>query len=109
MIWIITPNEDEFTTLTDELSVNKISYKIFNSVSETFLQLATNAPDGIIIDADQSEIPCLEFCHKVKSTSSDKRIIIFVLSGSESESFEVSVFEAGAEEFIIKPIREKAL
>jgi two-component system alkaline phosphatase synthesis response regulator PhoP len=109
MIWIISNNRNEFISLTKELLANKITYKIFSSVTDTFNHLNSDVPEGIIIDADDSEMSCLEFCHKIKSISSNKKVILFILSGSQSESFEVSVFEAGADEFIIKPIREKAL
>ena len=109
MLWLISNNRNEFNGLVEELSSIGLKYSFFLKISDSLNQLNRETPEGIIIDADQSEILCFEFCHKIKSMSHLKKIKLIVISSNVSESMEEAVFDNGADEFVTKPIKQKAM
>ena len=109
MLWLISNNRNEFNGLVDELTALGFKYTFFSKISDALNQLKKETPEGILIDADESEILCFEFCHQIKSLSHLKKTKLIVISSNDSESMEMSVFDTGADEFIIKPFRQKAL
>lgn len=109
MLWLISNNRNEFTGLVTELSAKGFNYSFFLKISDALIQLNKETPEGIIIDADQSEILCFEFCHKIKSLSHLKKTKLIVISSNSSESMEEAVFDIGADEFVTKPIKQKAM
>ncbi len=108
MLWLISDKKEEFDSLKNELSSGGFEFFMLR-ISEAFNRLNKETPEGILLDSDNSEISCFEFCHKIKSSSLLKKIKIIVISSNNSESMEEAVFDAGADEFVIKPIRQKAL
>ena len=69
MLWLISNNRDEFNGLVDELTALGFKYSFFSKISDALNQLKKETPEGILIDADESEILCFEFCHQIKSLS----------------------------------------
>ena len=109
MLWLISNNKNDFDGLIGELSSKGIKYSYFLKISDALNQLNKETPEGIILDADQCEILCFEFCHKIKSLSHLKKTKLIVISSNYSESMEEAVFDAGADEFVTKPIKQKAM
>ena len=109
MLWLISNNKIEFNGLIGELSANGFKYTFFSKISHAFNKLNKETPDGIIIDADESEILCLEFCHKIKSLAHLKKTKLIVISSNVTESMEMEVFDNGADEFVTKPLKQKAM
>ncbi len=109
MFWFITENRSELEALIDEFVSKGNHTREFTNVSEALKSLKEEIPEGILIDADGSEMPCLEFCHKIKSLPDYKKIILIVVSSSNSEAIEEAMFDAGADEFVTRPIRHLAL
>ena len=109
MFWIITEKKEEFRGLSENLIFNGFNCVMFKKISDAITQLNSQIPDGILLDSDHSEIFCFEFCHKIKSSPALKKIKLFIVSSNILESMEEASFDAGADEFIIKPIRQKAL
>ena len=109
MLWLISNNKNDFDGLISELSSKGIKYSYFLKISDALNQLNKETPEGILVDADQSEILCFEFCHKIKSLSHLKKTKLIVISSNYSESMEEAVFDAGADEFVTKPIKQKAM
>ena len=108
MIWLIGEKKDDFNGLMDELSSSSYKYKWFEKISDTFNMLNHDLAEGIVIDADHSEISCFEFCHRIKSTGNLRKTRLIVISANPEESMEISAFKAGADEFVAKPLRRKA-
>jgi len=106
-LWLVGQAAPEHEPLLDELSHFSYAVDQYKNLSEALQRLSSNPPEGILIDADQMEIPCIEFCHQVKSMRKNKTVLI-VMSSNVSESMEVSVFDAGADEFVQKPVKTKA-
>lgn len=76
--------------------------------SEAFTLLLSYKPEVIILDASGNEISALEICSVVKSMNSLKGSIVIILSNRKDELMEISSFNAGAEDFVIYPIRANA-
>ena len=109
MLWIVSDKKNDLTSFADDLSSHGYAWKWFTKIADAVNGLLHETPEGILIDADQVEISCFEFCHKIKSDSVLKKTRLIVLSANNSETMEVSAFESGADEFVSKPIRNKAL
>ena len=63
MLWLISENKSDFEGLIEELNSNGYKFEWFVKISEAFNRLKIESPEGILIDADHSEISCFEFCH----------------------------------------------
>lgn len=109
MFWFISEKKGELEILTEEFSMKGYHIIAFNKISDALAKINNEIPEVILIDADKSEIPCLEFCHKVKSNPEFQKVLVIVISSSVSEAIEEAMFDAGADEFASKPIRQRAL
>jgi two-component system alkaline phosphatase synthesis response regulator PhoP len=70
----------------------------------------TPPPQIILIDTENSrELAALEFCYFIKSNPNFIHSRIFILSSHPEEFAEVAAFDAGADDFIRKPLKVKSL
>jgi two-component system alkaline phosphatase synthesis response regulator PhoP len=106
MFWYVGDNNNETEMLMDEIARRHITVVHFSKITDALEHLKNEIPEGILIDADQKEISCVEFCHKIKSSPAFKKIVLIVISGSES--IEEILFDAGVDEFVSKPLRQQA-
>jgi two-component system alkaline phosphatase synthesis response regulator PhoP len=109
MYWFICDKKGDLEILLEEFSLKGFHVAAFDKISEALAELNNHIPDAILIDADKSEIPCLEFCHKLKSNTEFQKVLLIVISSNVSEAIEEAMFDAGADEFVTKPIRKGAL
>ena len=109
MLWLIGEKKEEFSALSNELISEGFTCLFFKRISESLNFLNKETPEAIIINANHNEISCFEFCHRIKSSSHLKKIKLIILSSNNSEVMEEAVFDAGADEFVVMPIRPKAL
>jgi two-component system alkaline phosphatase synthesis response regulator PhoP len=108
MFWYVGDKNQEAELLMAEIAMKRITVVHFSKIADAFEHLKNEVPEGILIDADQREISSVEFCHKVKSSSAYKQIVLIVVSSDHSESIEEILFDAGVDEFVFKPIRHQA-
>jgi len=67
-------------------------------------------PQVILIDTENNrELAALEFCYFIKSNPNFIHSRIFILSPHTEEFAEVAAFDAGADDFIQKPLKVKSL
>ena len=64
-------------------------------------------PSLILLDIMMPEMDGITLCRELRSLLSKKTRIVF-LTARDEEYSEVAGFEAGADDFIIKPIKAKA-
>jgi putative two-component system response regulator len=63
----------------------------------------------ILLDLRAPEIGAANFCREVRNSPAMKFLQIFVLAESDSLDAEVGAIEAGANEFLVAPLRDRAL
>jgi len=68
------------------------------------------SPQVVLIDSESHrELAALEFCYFIKSNPKFTHSKTFILSDHAEEFAEVAAFDAGADDFIHKPVRLKSL
>jgi putative two-component system response regulator len=80
-----------------------------SSTSEGLSILARQPIDLILLDLRAPEIGAANFCREVRNSPASKFLPIFVLAESDSLEAEVGAIEAGANEFLVAPLRDRAL
>ena len=68
-----------------------------------------NHPDAIVADLNMPEVNGMEFIHTVRKSMMYDDIPIVVLSSEEESSKRIECFEAGADDFLIKPFNPTEL
>lgn len=109
MLWLVSERVNEYADLMSELTANSMAYEKYVKISEITRRLSNTSPEAIVIDSDHSEVMCSEFCSRIKSSYAHRKIRIIVISGDTSEKMEELIFDAGADEFVLKPYRVRAL
>lgn len=66
-------------------------------------------PDLIILDIMMPKMDGVETCRRVREMENGKNIFIIFLTARSEEFTEIAGFDAGADDFIAKPIRPRAL
>ncbi|BAV10244.1 Response regulator receiver domain-containing protein [Filimonas lacunae] len=93
----------KFLSKTFELNV-------FGSAADALSFLHQGSiPDIIISDLNIPEISGLELLKQVKSSGFFKDIPVVMLSGEDNSETRIKCYEAGAEDYIVKPFSPKEL
>ena len=66
-------------------------------------------PDLILLDMMMPEMDGVETCEKIRSLDSTKEIAIAFLTAQGEDYSQIAGFEAGADDYILKPIKPKVL
>lgn len=66
-------------------------------------------PDLIILDVMMPEMDGIETCHEIRNTDSLKNTLIAFLSARGEDYSQVAGFDAGADDYITKPIKPRLL
>ncbi len=80
-----------------------------SSTSEGLSILARHSIDLVLLDLRAPEIGAANFCREVRNSPAMKFLQLFVLAESDSLDAEVGAIEAGANEFLVAPLRDRAL
>ena len=80
-----------------------------SSTSEGLSILGKEQIDLILVDSRAPELGAANFCREVRKSSAMKFLQIFVVAETENLESEVSAIEAGANEFLVAPLRDRAL
>jgi putative two-component system response regulator len=88
-----------------------IAGKIYeaSSTSEGLSILGRESIDLVLLDLRAPELGAANFCREVRNSPAMKFLQIFVVAESENLESEVSAIEAGANEFLVAPLRDRAL
>ncbi|MBI4347060.1 MAG: response regulator transcription factor [Elusimicrobia bacterium] len=71
---------------------------------------AQDKPDLIVLDMNLPGLSGLEVCRKLKAEASTRHIPVLVLTGEARETdMRVASLDAGAEDYLFKPLGGKAL
>jgi diguanylate cyclase (GGDEF)-like protein len=66
--------------------------------------LTENVPDAVILDLNLPDIDGFEVCKRIKAEPRTHNIPVIVLTSLEQSGFEIMAIEAGADDFIAKPV-----
>lgn len=77
--------------------------------TETLEKFKEKAPDLFILDIGIPEIDGLELCRKIRHSQAGVSIPVIIVSSEDSESMITRGMEAGADDYILKPINANIL
>ena len=77
-----------------------------NNSEDGLRMIAEESPDAITLDLMMPDINGLEMCKQIRSIS---RIPILVLSAINDPAMVASILDAGADDFIVKPVPSAVL
>ncbi len=80
-----------------------------SSTSEGLSILGKQSIDLVLLDLRAPELGAANFCREIRNFPAMKFLQIFVIAESENLESEVGVIEAGANEFLVAPLRDRAL
>ena len=66
-------------------------------------------PDLIVLDVMMPEMDGIETCHELRNTEGLKEVLIVFLSARGEDYSQVAGFDAGADDYITKPIKPRLL
>jgi two-component system alkaline phosphatase synthesis response regulator PhoP len=92
-------------------NISKEGYKVFTAINglEAFEMVKKISPDLVLLDLMMPVLDGIEACQMIREEKSiNQPIIAFLTSRSEDYS-QVAGFEAGADDYISKPIRPRLL
>lgn len=61
-------------------------------------------PDAILLDLNLPDIDGFELCKRIKRDPKTRNIPVLVMTGMDQPGFEIMAIEAGADDFIAKPV-----
>lgn len=104
---LVVDDETPITTLLQEW-LELAGYKVITALDglSGWQAFFTYRPDLAIIDLIMPGISGLELCRRIREVS---RIPIIILSVKEAELDKVQGLEAGADDYLVKPVGEKEL
>ncbi len=71
---------------------------------EALRQFSDNVPDLVLLDLGLPDMPGLDVCYSMKHHPFAKYVPVLILTGSERRGDLIDAFEAGADDYIIKPV-----
>jgi len=95
--------------LTKMLSSDKYETETASSGFEAGARVVRFKPDLIILDLIMPEMSGFEVCRQIKKDSETSHIKILVLTGYDSKENRDRIMEAGADDYMIKPVGKDVL
>ncbi len=108
-ILIVDDDKDILTFLSYNL--RKEGYRIFTATDgeEAIAQVKKIQPSLILLDVMMPVLDGIEACRLIRSMRLNEQPIIAMLTARSEEYSEIAGFEAGADDYINKPIRPRLL
>ncbi len=104
---------DDDRDILEFLSYNlkKEGFEVFKAENgKTGLELAIKEiPDLILLDVMMPEMDGIETCYQIKEKPELKNVIVAFLTARNEDYSEISGLEAGADDYISKPVRPRVL
>ena len=104
---------DDESDILDFLSYNlrAVDYKVMvASNGEEGIRIANEfEPDLILLDMMMPEMDGIETCEKIRESEKLKTVMIAFLTARGEDFSQIAGFDAGADDYILKPIKPKVL
>jgi len=85
------------------------SVKTASTGKEAIELILVEKPQIMILDLTMPEMPGDEICRIIKNDPLLREIIIIILSGTSSVERKLACFDAGADEYLVKPVEPREL
>jgi diguanylate cyclase (GGDEF)-like protein len=76
---------------------------------QALIMALENPPQMVVTDWMMPEMDGIELCKSLRRSTEGKGIYILILTGREEEDRVVEAFDAGADEYVVKPFNPKVL
>lgn len=106
----IVDDEKIMRTLVHGLFKDKYSVRVFDDGNELLNSLYHGEiPHLVILDLNMPGLSGLETLSRMRESAFYKEVMVVMLSGEESSNERVGCFEAGANDYLVKPFNPKEL
>jgi DNA-binding response OmpR family regulator len=103
-IYVVEDNPPEQQLLRTILEDQGFTVSTAASGKEFLKHVLKNIPDMILLDIQLPDISGYEVCEKIRKHKKTKHVPIVMLTGNDLSAEVELGFDAGADEYIIKPI-----
>jgi two-component system alkaline phosphatase synthesis response regulator PhoP len=108
-ILIVEDNPDITELLSYNLEKEGYAVATVDNGSDALSQAKSFLPDLVLLDIMLPGIDGMEVCRQIRATSELNNTFIVFLTARGEEYSEVAAFQMGADDYIIKPIKPRAL
>jgi DNA-binding response OmpR family regulator len=108
-IIIVDDEESILTLLKDVLENEKFKVVICQDTVEGYEKILKYRPKLILLDINVPTIGGIELCKKIRETPEIKNLPIIILTVESTEKSKITGFEAGADDYIVKPFSNREL
>jgi two-component system phosphate regulon response regulator PhoB len=107
---LVVDDENDLVNLV-RYNLSKEGYEVLCAYDGTTAleQVFSRTPDLIVLDLMLPDYSGYDICRQLKADSNTKDIPILMLTARSSEHDRISGFEAGAEDYVLKPFSPKEL
>lgn len=104
---LVVEDDFEFSEwMSDYLASRGMECQCVGSGKEALFAIAETAPNVVILDGGLPDIDGFEVCRRIKEK---RNIPVIMLTARDEEVDEVMGLEAGADDYLTKPVRARAL
>ena len=105
---ILVVDDDEMNRLLINTILSRMSYKVSEAFDgiDAWEKVTDLSPDLILLDMSMPRMGGLELIHQLKNDSIKKDIPIMIVSGHDDLTDRVKAVEAGADDFLSKPVEQ---
>jgi len=108
-ILVVDDDKDIVQILKYNLKNSGYSVKSANNGIEAIKKAKKFLPDVILMDVMMPEMSGIEACSEIKEINELSNTIIIFLSARSEDYTQISAYDAGADDYISKPIKPKVL
>lgn len=108
-VLVVDDERTGFTVIQSLLKPEGYSFSYAASGQAALDHVYANAPDLILLDVMMPELDGIEVCHRIKSDPDLAHIPIIIITALSSNEDLARCFEAGADDFISKPVNRLEL
>ena len=108
-ILLVDDESDILDFLSFNLELAEYSVKVASNGHEGVRIAKEFQPDLILLDMMMPEMDGIETCEKIRDTEGLKDVVIAFLTARGEDYSQIAGFDAGADDYILKPIKPKVL
>jgi len=111
-VFVVDDDPDILQLLEYHLKEKEMEVQLFESGLDCYHYLdqeGSEVPDLILLDVMMPNLGGLETCQRIRTLELDRQPLIAFLTAKTEDYSQLSGFEAGGDDYILKPIRPKVL